>query len=106
METDLKIYSAPKEITVVEVFNENSQSTGSMHRESQYFKELEIGIYQLIQMSNVPDIVKIKGAKMYHSRYFVRLNARKFRPRQLLGILRAIIEHSNYEFIKNDNAGI
>ena len=75
-------------------------------RSDRYFKELESGIYELIELSNVPDIVKIKGAKMYHSRYFVKLNARTFKPRQLLGILRGIIEHSNYEMVKNKMSGI
>ena len=83
-----------------------NQSNGSMYRESQSFKELEIGIYQLIEISNVPDICKIKGAKMYHSRYFVKFQNRKMKPRQLLGILRAIIEHANYEMVKNKMLGI
>ena len=83
---------------------ENCQSSGSIYKEAKSFKEIESGIYNLIELSNVPDICKIKGAKMSHSIYFVRLNSRSFKPRQLLGILRSIIEHSNFELIKHRNA--
>lgn len=81
------------------------QPFGSMFKESS-FHELETGIYELVELSNVPDIVKIKGAKMYHSRYFVKFKNRKMKPRQLIGILRAIIEHSNYEMVKNKSKSI
>lgn len=84
---------------------DNYQSSGSMYREAMSFKELESGIYDLIELSNVPDICKIKGSKMYHSRYFMKRNNRSFKPRQLLGILRSIVEHSNFEMVKNKNAG-
>lgn len=84
---------------------ELNQPNDYMTREGRKLKELELGIYDLIELSNVPDIVKVKGSKMPHSRYFVKLNARSFKPIQLLGILRAIIEHSNFEVIKNKNAG-
>ncbi len=86
-------------ISIIAEIN-NKQTTGSIHRDGLSFKELEAGIYDLIELSNVPDICKVKGSKMYHSKYFIKLNNRDFKPYQLLGILRSIIEHTNYEMIK------
>lgn len=106
MKNELKNLPSITLIQNIPIQTELNQSNDYMTREGKKLKDLELGIYDLIELSNVPDIVKVKGSKMPHSRYFVKLNARSFKPIQLLGILRGIIEHSNYENVKNKSQGI
>lgn len=83
----------------------SDKSFGAMYKESLKFQELELGIYELIDLSKVPYIYKMKGSNICKSKYYPKINNRTLNPKQLLGILRSIIEYANYEMVKNKNAG-
>ena len=76
-----------------------------MYKEAEQFRELQSGLYELIELSRVPVKDKLRGSGMASSHYYRSLRERNLNAKQLLGIMRSVIEHSNYEMVMNKNAG-
>lgn len=82
-----------------------NRSFGAMYKEAEQFRELQSDLCDLIELSIVPVKDKLRGSGMASSHYYRRLHERKLNAKQLLGIMRSVIEHANYEMVKNKNAG-
>lgn len=74
--------------------------------ENQEFDELQTGLSELVELSNVPFDEKVKGSGMASGHFYRKLTARSFNAKQLIGIFRSIIEHGNITEIKNRTLGI
>lgn len=74
--------------------------------ENKQFEELQIGLSELVELSNVPPNEKVKGSGMASGHFYRKLSARSFNAKQLIGIFRAITEHGNITEIKNKTLGI
>ncbi|MBW8334843.1 MAG: hypothetical protein K0M40_22695 [Prolixibacteraceae bacterium] len=83
----------------------SNKSFGAMYKEAEQFRELQSGLHELIELSRVPVKDKLRGSGMASAHYYRCLQERKFNAKQLLGIMRSVIENTNYEMVKNKNSG-
>lgn len=74
---------------------------GKLYKEAEQFRELQQGLSELIELSQVPVKEKIKGAGIAQGHYYRQMAAKNFNAKQLLGAFKTIIEKSNYEIIRN-----
>lgn len=73
----------------------------TLYKEAEQFRQLQIGLSELVELSQVQTKEKIKGAGIAQSHYYRKLESKNFNSKQLLGMFRKIIECSNFEMIKN-----
>lgn len=76
---------------------------GELYKEAEQFKQLQKGLSELLELSNIPTKEKLHGSGISQAHYYRKLAGKNFTAKQLLGIFRKIIESSNLEMIKNKN---
>lgn len=74
---------------------------GLMRKQAEQFRELQSELTELIELSKLTRDAKMKAAISSPSNYYRHLNNKSFSAKQLIGMVKLIVEHDNLEIARD-----
>jgi hypothetical protein len=74
---------------------------GLMRNQAKQFRELQSDLTELIELSKLTRDAKMKAAISSPSNYYRHLSNKSFSAKQLIGMVKLIVEHDNLEIAKD-----
>lgn len=72
-----------------------------MRNQAEQFRELQSELTELIELSKITRDAKMKAALCSSSNYYRHLGNKSFSAKQLIGMVKLIVEHDNLEIARN-----